>query len=332
MKILAGSLERAADTFLHAGYISAYPRPYYPHSYGSSPTKIEMDMLDALRLKGEVLASSAQLPDGIVAAATTSGGGWSMPQLMLMGLGLAGLGVALAMSWRAGTGKQRWSALVPGLAGLLLLVLGPSCGENLEPLPTVPPWQGQKVQIYENPELATKALLHGVIADALMNIGRDDVTSLANLQNEVGLPLAAPGKGVAYALTHYGQDGWGKEMRLTRQGGQYLVTSAGKDGVFGGADDLKLHIGGCDDSSWDEKRYGHFIRKDGAEVVLLIHRWTGDHFKYNDQARARRLTGGDLFDAIAQSKISADGKTMAQKALASAAAKGKHQPLVLQVF
>ena len=329
MKILAGSLERAADTFLHAGYISAYPRPYAAYNYGYTQPKLEIELVEALRLKGEVLASGAQLPESLAAAATASGGAWGWPQLLIAALGMAGLGLALVMARK--TGKWRWSALAPGLAGFLLILFSPSCGENLEPLPTVPPWQDQKVQAYENPELATKALLHGLIADALVNIGRD-VSSLANLQNEVALPMASPGEGAKYALTHYGQDGWGKEMRLTRQGGQYLVTSAGKDGTFGSADDLKLQIGGCDDGSWDQRRYGHFVRKDGAELVLLIHRWTGDHFKYNDQARASRLTGGAYFDALVQSKLTKEGKTLAQNALATAAAKAKHEPIILQVF
>jgi len=325
MKILAGSLQSAADTFLHAGYISAYPRPYYPHAYGYDSPKIELDLMEALRLKGEVLASGA-LPDGVaVTAQAAVHGGWSAPQLLAAGLGLVGLGLAFKL-------RREWRhALLPMLASVALLIISPACGEKEEPLPTVPPWQGKQAQIYENPELATKALLHGVVADALSNIGRD-VTSLANIQNEVGLPLAAPGKGMEYALTHYGLDGWGKEMQLTKVSGKYQVASAGKDGKFGTTDDLKVQVGRCNDSNWDQHRYGHFIRDDGGETVLLIHRWRGEHFKYNDQNRAKRLTGGVLFDAIGAAKLSDKGKTLSQNALKTAAAKGKHKPLVLQVF
>ena len=324
MKILAGSLQTAADTFLHAGYISAYPRPYYPHNYGYQTPKLELDMMEALRLKGEVLASGA-LPDGVVATAQAVAGGFSGPQLLVAGLGLVGLGLAfkLRRDWRR--------ALLPMLASVALLLISPSCGETEEPLPTVPPWQGKQVQAYENPELATKALLHGVVADALSSMGRE-VTSLANIQNEVGLPLASPGAGMKYALIHYGQDGWGKEMRLTRNGARYQVTSAGKDGKFDTSDDLKAQVSGCSDSNWDQYRYGHFIRDDGGEAVLLIHRWTGEHFKYNDQNRATRLTGSVLFDAIDESKLSDKGKTLTKNALAAAAAKAKHKPLLLHVF
>ncbi len=326
MRIMAGSLERVADTFLHAGYISGYPRPFNSYYYGNSQPKLELDMVDALRLKGEVLAGAAQLPERITAAVASSGSGDLLRLALTMTAGLVLLCFAWAFFRRAG----RWRLLAPGIAAALLFFT-PHCGDNEAPLPEVPPWQGKQLQQYENPQLATKALLHGLIADALVNIGRP-VSSLANIQNEVGVPRGKPSSGLKYAIAHYGVDGWGKELRFGTQGGQYLVSSAGADGIFGNTDDLKLQIGGCSDSTWDSRRYGHFLHRESGEILLLIHRWTGDHFKYNDQARASRLTGGDLFDVLPQKSLHGKQLSLAKASYDKAAAKAKHTPLLLHVF
>ncbi len=62
MKILASSIQQVADTFLHAGYISAYPRTLYAYNYGNTTPKLELDVAESLRLQGETLATAAVAP------------------------------------------------------------------------------------------------------------------------------------------------------------------------------------------------------------------------------------------------------------------------------
>jgi len=64
MQILASSIDvpagvaKVADTFLHAGYISAYPRTLWVDTYGNQAPEIQLDMVEALRLKAEVVAGA----------------------------------------------------------------------------------------------------------------------------------------------------------------------------------------------------------------------------------------------------------------------------------
>ena len=78
MEILGASMVRTAASFLHPGYISAYPRAFepeigYPIQY-AEPT-IQIDVVEALRLEGEAVASSGDFSAPVTTA--MAGGGWT---------------------------------------------------------------------------------------------------------------------------------------------------------------------------------------------------------------------------------------------------------------
>jgi hypothetical protein len=330
MKILASSIQQAADTFLHAGYISAYPRTLYSYSYGQGSPRMELDVAEALRLQGETLAAGTGGEVTVAAAAVSSSGGW--PTMLAGAAALAGavaLLYWLRTRWR---GPALRRALSYGAVAMMALAVvgGVHCGP--EPLPTDQPWKDVALKSYADPAAATRVLLHGVIADGIENVGQP-IDMLENIQNEVGLPAATLTTGQAYALKTYGMDGWGKAFRLSEGGGKYTVTSAGADGAFDTSDDLSVSVVQSEDKTWDANRKTYFVRKgvDGKAVVLF-HRWSGEHFVYKHQDKARALTGGDLFDLWTLADLEAKQKTVAQGAYTKAASGKSHEPLVLQVF
>ena len=84
MKLIGASIVETIDNFLHAGYMSAYPRPLEPYAYpaGSEYSNAvltqELDMVEALRLR-EPAADAGDVLDASVAM--VSGGG--NPELLL---------------------------------------------------------------------------------------------------------------------------------------------------------------------------------------------------------------------------------------------------------
>jgi hypothetical protein len=337
MQILAASVDmpaaagKAADAFLHAGYISAYPRPLWSHAYGNGTTVVQLDMVDALRLKGETIAAAVTGGDGTLAAAATAN--WEWAGTLAVAAGFFGfVGLLYLLQERFTILKQGWR--VAAVAGLALASFAlTTCFED--PLPSKPPWEETQLQEYENPEMATKAILYGIVADGVQNVG-ESISSLANIQNEVGLPTATPTEGMAYALSTYGIDGWGREFRLEKETGAYDVRSAGPDGEFDNADDLGIKVSQCDDESWDQERLAWFLRRDGDKLNVFFHRWSGGHFEYNNEADAVEATGSKLFDLFTQDQLGdADDEsrlTAATAAFDGFAAAGDHEPIVLQVF
>jgi len=333
MKILAGSIVEATTSFLHAGYISAYPRPLDPYQYpiGQASPSLQLDLTEALRLKGEALAGAAGAGDsgGAVAAYLSA-----LSEHTAVLVGLCCFVVALAAGYLLGSrSKGRRSAGPVLAAASVLCVLGAACDDELEPLPTHPPWEGVTLQEYEHPELATQALLYGIIADGIVNVGQP-IDILPNIQNEVGLPKGKLTSGEAYALQTYGIDGWGRELRLTRPAeNTWTVTSAGADGSFDTDDDLSLSVSQCNDEDWDSQRRAFFITKNGAEHAVAFHRWTGELFEYRNGGLAEGITGSVLFDVFTQADLDADQKAAAVAAAYDEVAAGlDHEPLILQVF
>jgi hypothetical protein len=336
MKIIAASIAKvteAADTFLHAGYISAYPRPLNEYSYPDTAPVEQLDVVQALQLKGETLASGSTLPDSasphllagdlttvaLVAAAAFG----LLAVLYLLRHHLRHLGGALLPT------RPAWGAAT--VMAALALVLLVRCGGE-DPLPTEPPWKGVKLEQYKDPQAATKVLLHGIIAEAIGSMDRE-ISILPNIQNETRLPAAKLTSGQAYALKTYGIDGWGRPFRLDGSDSAYTVTSAGADGSFGTSDDLKVKIDKCDDQSWDMRKRAFFLRQDGAgALVVLFHRWTGTHFEYLNPTKAQQLTGGETFDLFAAKDLPKDKLASARQAYQQVAGSASHTPMVLQVF
>lgn len=325
MQLLAASQVSATDTFLHPGYISAYPRPLEGYAYPTTTPELQLEVAGALQLKGETLAASfPREPSDVAAGAQAS-------RSSATGVFVAVLGLLLAISasyllrdrLRPHLTRRRLvGASGLAFAGAAVALL--SCGGKL---PDTPPWTGVAKQEYVQPDAATRVILHGIVADAIINLGQP-IESLANIKNEVGLPVKQLTAGEAYALKTYGIDGWGREMRLTRQGDKYTVTSAGPDGSFATADDIKLTVRPCSEESWDSARWAFFVTELEARPVVFFHRWTGEMFKYKNRDAARAATGGDLFDFLRASEVTADVSQVYQQAAAGLTRK----PLVLRVF
>jgi len=203
--------------------------------------------------------------------------------------------------------------------------------EGREPLPTEAPWKGVQLQEYQNPEAATQVLLHGIIADGIANIGQP-ISTLANIQNEVGLPAKKLTEGQVYALKTYGIDGWGTEFRLTNNGKEYVVTSAGSDKAFDTADDLSLNIAQYSNSDWDTTYRTFFLRKDAGSLFVLFHRWTGDFFRYKNQVKAQEVTGTNLFDLFLSQDMNQEILAKVEKSYNEVTHGLTYDPMVLQVF
>jgi hypothetical protein len=339
MRILASALVDTVDQFLHAGYISAYPRSLYPDMmlYGEGPT-LQLDMVQALQLQGETAAATLGGGGHLAAAASAGPELWAVASAAAVGA----VGFAL-LQRKLGMGPR--TALATGaLAGVM--VIGPlACGELGDPgaeekaLPA--PWEGVELQAFADPQAATEAILYGIVADGLANIDFE-ADELKHIQLEVGLPTTDPSPGLAHALETYGFDGWRNELRLQRDDGstvdggaevaRYTVTSAGEDGAFDTEDDIVVRVEGSTDASWDQNRWATFLRPDDqGELVMLFHRWRGEHFEYLHQAAAADLTGSELFDVFQADDLEHWIDSL-QAAYDDAAAEVDHDPILLQVY
>lgn len=334
MQILGGSIDlssvarEAGDLFLHAGYISAYPRTVYPSGYAQATPSVELDLVDAFRLQAEnTVATAHGAGADSLAGAVGNGSGSIWPAVLAVA---AFFGVLLA-TWlyrdklaKAGVGAR--ALLVLLMAGSFLPLA--TCDED-PALPNEVPWAGVETQAYANPEMATQALLHGILYDGIANVGQP-IDSLANIQDEVGLPTSEPTEGMAYALSTYGLDGWGKEFRLTElQDGSYEVRSGGADGVMDNSDDFSITVAQCDKGNWDFNRHAFFVIKHEEAMLLMFHRWSGDLFEYNDKATAQEISGDVLFDAF-DTSAQAEMKTKAEEVYNKYSS--DHKPLIMQVL
>jgi len=328
MKVLAASIVQTAERFLHPGYISANPRPLEAYAYPDATPALQLDLAEALRLEGEALASAA--PAGKAEAASAAVATAGLWPSVLWGLLAAALALAAWYLLRE-PDRRRWQVLPPAAALLAGLFVVGACTDDPEPLPTHPPWEGVTLRAYANPEQATLALMHGVIADGIANVGQP-IETLPNIQYEVGLPTRQLTEGQTYALQTYGIDGWGQEMRLAGGPSGYQVTSAGPDGVFDTDDDLSMTVAQNNDENWDMTPRAWFIAEHEGQKVLLFHRWTGELFRYADQSLANSVTGSGLFDALAMAALEPNQVATVTAAYDAVAQDVDHAPLVLQVF
>ena len=165
--------------------------------------------------------------------------------------------------------------------------------------------------------------------------------TLANIQNEVGLPTNAPTEGEAYALQTYGIDGWGNELRLAiienpdpygASQEAYEVTSAGADGVLDTEDDLSVVVAPTNDSDFDYGQRAWFVTEREGVHYVFFHRWSGSLFEYNHEELAAALTGSALFDVFPLEDFSPSLRPTVAAAFDDIAAGAEHTPLVLEVY
>ena len=340
MKLIGASITENIDTFLHAGYISAYPRPIEPSAYpvGSEETVaekiIELDIQSALQL-GHAAGDGgvADASSGIVHHSAGTG------NLLIGLLTLTGFLVLYYLARKPSSAAILRPVLGAWAVCAMLLAVS-HCKEN-DTLPTDPPWEGEAVREYLHPETATLAILHGIIRPAIVNIGQR-VDVLANIQNEVGLPAKSLTEGEQYALRTYGLDGWGNPFSLsliekkdadehTYWG--YTVTSPGPDGTMDTDDDISAAFKQNINDTWG---WGadpvYYLVENGDGAALLYHRWNNKMFEYAERDAAEMLTGSELFDLISNDDLNDQQSNAVATAYAAVKADTGEPPLVLQVF
>jgi hypothetical protein len=337
MRIIAAALVDSVDQFLHAGYISAYPRTLRPDMLleGAEPS-LQLDMVQALQLQGDTAAAAVGSGGQSLAAASAA----ASPELWAVAAAAAVGAAGLTLLQRQLGLKPRFAMAAGAMVGLLC-VSHLSCGDPGADEKALPaPWEGVDLMAFADPEAATRAILYGIVADGLANVDFD-VDELKHIQLEVGLPTTTPTEGMTHALETYGFDGWRNALKLERREGAdvdenylpvYTVTSAGADGSFGTGDDIAVEVEGSTDSTWDVNRWASFLRQDDdGELVMLFHRWRGEHFEYLHQAEAEGLTGGELFDVFLPADLEHYQDDL-QAAYDAAAAEVEEAPILLRVY
>ncbi|MCU0665365.1 MAG: hypothetical protein MUC50_23945, partial [Myxococcota bacterium] len=75
MKLFGSSNVSVDLGFLHAGYVSAYPRPYgeWGMPVGGSEPSVQLDLVEALRLQSESLAGALPEPSAVVGMSGSDG-------------------------------------------------------------------------------------------------------------------------------------------------------------------------------------------------------------------------------------------------------------------
>ena len=328
MQLFAASIASAAETFLHPGYGATSPAPLGEMSAGPSfdSLRLQLDLVDAFRLEGEKVAASA---------AAGPSGEWSG---LLPWIALAGLFAVLALC--AASGRHRLAlARAPAVALLALLAALGSLAWRAGDPPTGP--TPASAVRYADPELATRGLLHGIIAPAFWSAhpGRIKPSELLDtIKPHVALPTTDPTPGMKHALATYTLDGWGRPFQV--HGGWsvgFRVVSAGKDGVFKTKDDRVAIARQPQGEFYNDIPDQYYLRKHEGKVRLLFR--IGKQLEAHDAASARKLTGGALFDAASLGQLDRQAKEQGgtgpgarlRRIFAGVARGKKHEPLVLLV-
>lgn len=299
MKILAASVELPGQHFLHAGYMSAYPRTFgeYGYDHLMFTDAIPVNVASALTLSDSSGHAASSREAVRMQPARIAEQGWLFPYLVIILLAL--LLPVYYRTRRAATAEKRIRLdrgvflLMIVMAVVLMGVLFRNDSVVTELRPS--PWADSVRMAYADPEAATRVLLYGMIADGIANT-RARVYSLAQVREEIALPVASLSAGEAYALDHYGLDGWGREFRLFHLMLTTVVTSDGADGKPGTADDFVLRLAPVDPDNWEKGRHAIFVRRHEGNYLMLFHRWPGGMFEYANKELARRLTNTAVFD------------------------------------
>jgi hypothetical protein len=306
MQILAGSLDVEVDAFLHAGYMSASPQTFVVEGgYRLARDKVSLiDVKKAVELKetkdpaAHTKAESVSTAPALPAATMVSD---------VCGLAIAFFFFAYLVSlyYRrmrniAKPGLMPWLlAAIPILALVLIhhWVVPTFEAQSLNSLP--PPWEDVPIKEYKDPQAATEAILHALVANALLGVSVE-VESLAAIQEEVAFPVAATEytPGMTYAQKTYGRDGWGREFSFEPLGDlRYRITSSGPDGLSGTKDDIVL-VTPKNEMGWGRLVGGVYCCTVEGHDVVLLHRVNRENFRPAHFDDARSLTGTDLFDLL----------------------------------
>lgn len=340
MKIFAASATEVADTFLHAGYISAQPSAQvmeYPTLANTADTGTAVSLDEAFRLADQATAEAAM---GVFPGMVESLGA-AAPHL----LGLAAVATLLALAARY---ARRLPARATAMASVLVLV---ACVEA--------PWEDIEPEETADPVTYTDALLNSVVKEGLMDhhFSDGDVGSLASIADNVALPADDLSADMQYVLTAYGLDGWGNEMVLEMPDeDHYEVVSAGPDGQLDTDDDVAetfdvadvyevdrtfylsrvagvlwvtIRSGGEDSNSWGSDSYDHQGSLSGDET---------DGYCFDDKFYQMPITEDYLVNSY-EPMMGDDGETDWAAVVAEIEAfyagfvtESDPDPIVMQVF
>lgn len=306
MQLLAGSLNVEVDGYLHTGYLSACPRSFV-HLEGyqfERPVPGVIDVQKALELEDSTApaapavtteSSSPPIPPASV-----------IPDGLMLAIVFFFFAYLASLYWRRirkieRPGWRPWGwAAVPVLLFVVIFYSALPAYEShrLHNLP--PPWQNVPVQHYKNPEAATQAILHALVANTLPGCSVR-IYNLAAIQAEVAFPLPVKEytPGMVYAQSAYGRDGWGREFSLEPLAdGQYRIASAGADGTQGTKDDIVFVTASNDQHNWEQLVNGVYVRRIGDQDACFVHRIKHGNFRYGQAVKARQLTGCGLYDVV----------------------------------
>lgn len=315
MELVAGSLNVEVDEYLHAGYLSASPRTFQDWgAYKLQHAKTNLiDVKAALQLESAESqpppqpSAEVSVRPTALAPASMASDGFLLATFFFFFAFLIGLYYRRLRKVE----KPGWRPWLLAVTPLLVVVVV-SCAyqvhedahqvreeHRLNSLP--PPWTDVAVRDYEDPEAATHAILHGLVANSLPG-SSVNVRQLATIQQEVAFPVPAEQYtlGMSYAQKTYGRDGWGREFKfepLTE--GRFRIASAGADGSHGTPDDIVLVTPKKDADNWEQLVNGVYVRRTpGDTYTCFIHRITHSKFLWMDSGAARDLTGTKLFDTF----------------------------------
>ncbi len=350
MKIISSSINKAADTFLHAGYVSSGAKPIDTDQYWPNDPTLQLDIVKALELKEEIPVSGGTISKKTSAPIQANAGfGYTDVFLVTLLLCLCSAFLFTALHQYVPQIKR-----IPAVCFLLCCILcipfQMSCDiqfpDNETDNSTIGSDNGTEIltKQFTDPELATKAILYGMIADGIANYrSYENITSLEDISSEIALPTTEPTPGMAYALENYCSDGWGNRFDVLKEGDAWIVTSAGGDGDFDTSDDISISVVPLDENDdffWhngveDMKRWAFFIRNVEDEFVTIFHRMNIYDYIYKNKTEAENITGNYLFDLFTLDDFddNENWKSINVKAAYEDFKESSdHEPIILQIF
>jgi hypothetical protein len=303
MQILAGSLNVDVDDYLHAGYMSARVREY-PYRITNAWVKL-IDVKKSVELKDSKDPTTLASTREVVSSASILPSASMISDVGVLAIVFFFFAYLLSSYYRRmrKIDTPAWRPWLFAGGPMLVFVLVvhwvlPAYAEyRLNNRP--PPWKDVPIRDYKDPQAATEAILHTLIASALQEVPSVDVRSLSAIQSGVAFPVAVSEytPGMLYAQHAYNRDGWGREFLFEPLGhGQYQITSAGPDGIPGTADDIVLVTPNPIINGSENNIGGVYFRTVNGGEVVLIHRIQNDPYGSAHLADARKLTETDLFD------------------------------------
>jgi hypothetical protein len=346
MHIFNASLDEIADTFLHPGYMSAYAEVTVPGPMNAAiipvdkEPVVQIDMAYALRLTRDL--------DQAIGALSAP----PRHELAFGWLGLLAVGLALSPGHRLSRFFRRLptASLVLGGLAALALVIAAACAEDARvpgarlglaarPSPSArqsaPRLDAVPSAPFEDPRAATEAILNGIVADAVACSRASEITSLASVSEQVGLPGSYRTAGMRWAVANYQDDGWGRRFRLRALGkDRFQVSSAAEDGVFETQDDIALEMRRAGAFDWPQRIRAYYLRREGDEVGVSFHRCgnTSTRHRYVGPPGARGLVGDALFGLLPEHDFPEAKRRALRGRLAQATGGQQRDALVLVAF